>query len=72
MSPIKESGAGERVKGLGTAPASRGKDEMITRSIRIGKHDMEAVTAFFESREQTFTQGVRLIIKEWMRENGVM
>lgn len=68
---IKNDAAKERLGAL-RPEAAPGADQMVTRSIRISKHDLAAIEAYFQAREQTFTQGVRLILKEWMRENGVM
>ena len=66
--PIKGNAAA-RLQGM--TPATKAQGRMITRSIRITQDELDALATHFEAQEQTVTQGIRFIIRQYMRENGI-
>lgn len=48
------------------------KEAMVTRSIRISERDMKILEDHFQEQERTFTQGIRLIVKEYMESKELL
>lgn len=47
------------------------KEPMVTRSIRISERDIMILEDYFKSQERTFTQGVRLLLKDFIKSEGL-
>ena len=48
------------------------KEPMVTRSIRMPERDIKILEDFFQKEERTFTQGVRMVLKGYMEEKGLI
>ena len=48
------------------------KIPMVTRSIRLPERDIKILEDFFQKDERTFTQGVRLVLKEFMEKENLL
>lgn len=47
------------------------KEPMVTRSIRISERDMLLLEDYFKGDDRTFTQGVRMILKDYIKSKGL-
>ena len=48
------------------------KEPMITRSIRMTERDIKLLEEYFQKDERTFTQGIRMVLKDFMEKEDLV